>query len=910
MQPSDAQMPAIVTRGRDVLVTAGAGSGKTRTLVARFLARLSEGTPLRSIVAITFTNKAALEMRNRVRSEIRRYLDRDDLLQPERDVWAAHAVALDAARIGTIHSLCQEILRAHPAEAGLDPDFGVLDEAHASLAQSQVIDEVLAYAMADASMAKLFETHGENFLRELLTRMLRGRLEAREALRVSPDVARRAVIARIMQMSASQELRDGVAALQDARDTGVLAAAKSVGDEGVPIVESVLTAWDVFERAHAVGAWADALDAVTVLLNSINLSKGRRENWKGHDPKSALKKIRLAFDADQAFLDKQPSMHIDAMHAVEYGAFVALFEQAERMYTVVRRTAGVLDFDDLESCACDLLRTRADVRARWRSELVEIMVDEFQDTNARQRELVTLLNGEDESAAGRLFVVGDPKQSIYRFRGADVRIFEQEKLRISNSGDCVDLSTSYRAHARLVYAMNDLLAPILGVQFAPLHPHRAQADAGFEGAPIELHLVLGSRDGALTQCARAVAARVREVVESASLRWDDVAVLCRAGRSFAAYENAFEQAGIPFLTSAGRGFYDRPEVRDALTQLQAIADPADELALAGLLRSPAFGVSDAGLYRMRWDGMTKRSLAAALACAEDIFAVDEPDRAATLRARAIIARLRAVAGRISAGALLKRLFDATHFPAILIRSGSQRAARNLEKLVADAHESGIISIAEFVEYVAHLRMNEVREGEARSTAEGAVQLMTVHAAKGLEWPVVVLGDLGYPPPQRADVRFDAQFGLLIPKRRGIEGQSAAYWHAYEQEMSRAEAESARLFYVAVTRAKELLILSGTAKKSAKNSARLVSSFGWLSDLIECGVLDLSHLPIAQYDETGVQSYVEMTRCGSSEMCCTLHELGRWAASPRTHEFVAHAVVDDGEPSEMLGAIVHGKSVEA
>ena len=212
MQPSAEQLPAIVTRGRDVLVTAGAGSGKTRTLVARFLARLSEGVPLRSIAAITFTNKAAREMRNRVRAEIRRYLDRDDLLQEERELWSAHSVALDAARIGTIHSLCQEILRAHPAEAGLDPAFGIMDEAQSSLAQARVLDEVLTNALAVPATAMLFELHGEDGLRNLLSRMLRQRTEARASLQASPLAVRAAVLvpAKVLDRPRLVALRDKV----------------------------------------------------------------------------------------------------------------------------------------------------------------------------------------------------------------------------------------------------------------------------------------------------------------------------------------------------------------------------------------------------------------------------------------------------------------------------------------------------------------------------------------------------------------------------------------------------------------------------------------------------------------------------------------------------------------------------
>jgi ATP-dependent helicase/nuclease subunit A len=874
MQPSKEQRPAIVARDCDVLVTAGAGSGKTRTLAARFLARLAEGAPLRSISAITFTKKAALEMRNRVRAEIRAYLERDDLSADERDVWAAHAVALDAARIGTIHALCQEILHAHPAEAALDPAFGVLDEAQSSLLRARIIDDVLTNALADPTTAALFDAHGEEMLRDLLGRMLLLRLEAGQALRITPENGCADVIARVARMFADPTVRDGIAALQELRTSGVLAAAQAAGDDGAPVVAEVLAAWDAACAAHADADPAGVLDGMANALAATHLTKGKKGNWRGHDPKGAMKRIREGWAADEKFLGKRPSLHIDAANGAEHAAFVALFEHADRAYAAARRAMNALDFDDLEARALELLRTRADVRARWQRELTEIMVDEFQDTNARQLELVRILSGSEDGVAGRLFYVGDPKQSIYRFRGADVRIFRSEKQRI---GASVELSVSYRAHSALVQAMNELLRPVMAEQFAPLQAHRAQSRAGFDGASIELHLVLGARAGAATQCARAVAARIREIAAAGSVEWDDVAVLCRASSSFAAYEDAFEHAGIPFLTVAGRGFYDRPEVRDALTQLQAVADPSDELALAGLLRSPAFGVSDVGLYRMRWDGVRRRGLRAALQDAERIFDEGDPDRPAAVRAREILRALRAAAGRVSAGSLLQRLFDATQFPAMLVRAGMVRRARNLEKLVADAHAGGILSVSEFVEMVTHMRTNDVREGEARAGSEGAVQLMTVHASKGLEWPVVVLGDMSYESPVHFGVRFDERDGLLAPQRRGFAGQSAAYCHAHERESVQAAEESARLLYVAMTRAEEMLLLAGTAAKPS--TKKEISAKGWLGSLTTSGALDLSALPIAEYDaDLGERTHERIVRSGASEVRCLLHEPRRWAAT--------------------------------
>jgi len=181
MSPSPEQEPAVRERGRDVVVTAGAGAGKTRTLVARYLSLLAERLPLRSIVAITFTKKAAREMRNRVREEVRKYLERADLSPEERDRWQVLYAELDAARIGTIHSLCTEILRAHPAEAKVDPRFEVLGEGQINILRGRAVDEALAWAADDEDAVRLFALLGERGLRRTLDALIKQRLDAREA---------------------------------------------------------------------------------------------------------------------------------------------------------------------------------------------------------------------------------------------------------------------------------------------------------------------------------------------------------------------------------------------------------------------------------------------------------------------------------------------------------------------------------------------------------------------------------------------------------------------------------------------------------------------------------------------------------------------------------------------------------
>jgi ATP-dependent exoDNAse (exonuclease V) beta subunit len=281
------------------------------------------------------------------------------------------------------------------------------------------------------------------------------------------------------------------------------------------------------------------------------------------------------------------------------------------------------------------------------------------------------------------------------------------------------LAKSYRAHKDLIEGLNELLWPVLGEDedlarpwvepFAPLLHHREEASPGFTSPHIELHLAVGSKSGgALDRAADALAGRMMtlmdqslQVLENGAVRpldYGDFAILCRASTSFGTYEDALERAGIPFLTVAGRGFYGRGEIRDLLNALQALADPTDDLALVGLLRSPVFGLSDAALDQL----CQERKLIDRAPPLWDVLrevgsSLSGEDGRCAERTTHIIAELHSLAGRASVADLLKALLDITDYRAALIQAGQSRGARNVAKLLADAHASGIVGVGEFLE---------------------------------------------------------------------------------------------------------------------------------------------------------------------------------------------------------------------
>jgi len=873
MNPSSEQQPAIVARGHDTVVTAGAGTGKTRTLVARYLSLLAEGLPLRSIIAITFTNKAAREMRNRVREEIRHYLERPGLPAAERERWQRLYAELDAARICTIHSLCTEILRAHPAEADVDPSFQVLDEAPSGMLRTHALDEALAWAADKDDIVPLFGLLGSRDLRRALDRLLQKRLDGDEAfgsaqgdwlqhwketLAEEQQRALERLRANPLWPDAVGSLRDNKAHRADDRierqRREVLAAIESPADP----LEEKLQAMSCLGKINLSGgsarAWPEGREQLCEVKGALRILRGL---WK-----EAALADKVATPLDEQLAQAMPALH-------------SLFLHARQTYDVLKREQNALDFDDLEQQALSLLQQDASVRARWRSEARAVLVDEFQDTNGRQRDLIAHLNGND----GKLFIVGDAKQSIYRFRGADVTVFRAERTRIEREGGfAFPLHTSYRAHRALVQGLNDLLRPVLGEQpdperpwaepFAELKHARTHPVPDCEAPYIELILATGTKSsGALDRAACALSNRILELTRN-DVGYGDVTILCRASTSFLAYEEALYRAGIPFVTVAGRGFYDRPEIRDLLNALSAIADPTDDLALVGLLRSPAFAFPDSALYRLckerrgnnqaaqLWDVLQQRG--------EQLLGEDGPRVKSFVHT---VSEMHKLVGRAPAADVLKALLDRTDYRAALIQAGQSRAVRNVAKLLADAHASDIVPIAQFLEYVASLRDYGAREGEARATAEGAVRIMTVHMAKGLEFPVVVIGDVTYRGRGRRDVFIDSDLGVLIHLTDDEDHAPAIYNLAKARDKDREEAELNRLLYVAATRAKERLILSGCIKLNQDGSVGKCA--GWLQRIAETHGLALEGTQL-EFGDASPQVVQTEYSLGTATMRCTVH----------------------------------------
>ena len=836
------QRTSALERGRDVIVTAGAGSGKTRTLVARYASLLADGLSPRSVVAITFTKKAAREMRSRLREALNT-LANHAKSKDERENWLSLGNQMDSARIGTIHSLCTEILRAHPAEAGIDPRFEVLDEGLAATLKDQVVDDALKAMVAQVEYKLLFQTLQTDGVQSLLESVLGRKLEAQEIFARQTD-GDAIIRAHIETALSSPIMADSIKTLREFSPQGLI---DDANENLAAQVTELLKLWTQAEAALKKG---DVIACVHYFFKSRREQMKKSGGKKNSIAKGAVADLQAAYDdllnpliGGKDSKDSPPSAESELLFKQLQPLVQKGSELVHRLYQAELKQRHALDFDDLEYGAAQLLK-RDDIRTYWQNEVQALLVDEFQDTNARQREIFEALSG----STGRLFVVGDTRQSIYRFRRADVTVFNDLQEQGRKKDDLVlNLDITYRAHEPLLNTMGDLLAGVMGVDldparpyyvpFSPLVAYRKTQPEHIADPHIEFIFGAGEDAGdARPIAARALARRLLELKEAGQIKtWDDVALLFRASSGYPYYEDAFEDMGIPFVTVSGRGFYDRPEIRDVLNILRALADPADDLAMAGLLRSPAFGLSDIALYQLRLQRTDITPYWIALQ--SDFSFLSNIDQACAKRAVMILQILMPQVDREPVADLLSTLVDMTDYRAVLAsddENGSNgRLWRNLDKLFSDAQGSGHINVRDFLEYLSTLSDAGAREGEASADAQGAVRLMTIHKSKGLEFPLVVLADAGRTLNAKSDsVYLLPETGLSF----NLDNAPMLYRLSKELDKKHNEAETGRLLYVALTRAKDKLMISGHAVISKSGD---YGASGWMQEICEKLELDVN-----------------------------------------------------------------------
>ncbi|MDI3280093.1 MAG: UvrD-helicase domain-containing protein [Bacillota bacterium] len=844
------QVRAVRQRGRHMAVVAGAGSGKTLVLTLRYLAAFhSRQAELGQMVALTFTEKAATEMKERIREELAALLRR--ARRPDLQArWRRALQELEQAPICTLHSFCARLLRENPVEAGLDPQFTVLDRAAAEAVLYGLAEEEVRAGLERgvAGVALLVEEYGRSGLVRHLVSVFH---QLRTAGLAVEEVRRRH----------GQRLAEAARRLPAA--CGELAGAWEELAAGVS--EEKGSARRRWEEVQA--AWAAARPRLEVLAAQADggrpLDPGREEGWAAwadllevHRKLTgrAPERLRPLLEAIRDGYARVESLWTDLASQPYVESFLGLLEGLEARWRRRREETAALDYDDLQLLVRDLLR-RPEVARRYQGRYRFLLVDEYQDINPLQQEIISLLAGLEgwpfqpaadagggEGRSPVLFLVGDPKQSIYGFRGAEAGFFHAAvKTLQERGGEVVPLRENFRTLPGLLAFVNLVGRYVFQGRAAAggAEAGRTETAAAWEegvpgrpgplanpGSPVaELLLVpqSGTAEERRAAEAEAVAGRIEELVREEGRQYREIALLFRTLADVGLYERALRRRGIPYLVAGGRGLYQRPEVTDLFSLLRFLADPEDDLSLAAVLRSPLFGLSDDALCLLALcAGGPERGkpgrgrLWQALQAAEELL---PPGNDLTLarRAAGVLEGLLLQRDLLAPHELLARAVAETDLVAFwAARPDGRQALANVRKLEGAVErivsETGNSALSGFLAYLEEILEREAEEGEADPEVEEAqaVKLLTVHKAKGLEFPVVFLVDAGRAFVSESEgVLFDRErgLGLKVLNHEGEPLPTGLYREIQAALERRGEEEEARILYVAMTRARDYLIIS-------------------------------------------------------------------------------------------------------
>jgi ATP-dependent helicase/nuclease subunit A len=811
--PDQAARDFAIDPAEHVVLEASAGTGKTRVLVDRYVRLIRDGVPPRHILAITFTRKAAAEMRERILSQLRD-------TEP--------AATLAEIQIATIDAFCFGLLREFPLEADVDPGFEIADETEMARFAAEALEVTLRIARGlvtrQEPLRLLFTRVKPRTLRIALARLLDSRHIAEPAIAmfVKQKVARRsaddvaaAFVSKIRAACEGQPalITDGPIGAPEfrwvAEDLARLAEGRDIPVADVPQLVRRLERYFL----TLLGKPRKRLPGFAKAEHFANSpSKKRHEAAFG----AVTPAIADAIDALERDVDGLLALGLQTLLAIVVREYQRLLDEH-----------SVLDFAGMLDRAVLLLSRQEEFarsRLKLQSRYHHLLVDEFQDTSRQQWRLIDLLVeawGEGEGVVDgptSIFIVGDRKQSIYRFRHAEVVLLDEAARRISalRPGRRVRqaISTNFRAVPGLLAFVNALASsmegdPELDERFVYRDSDRFPVDAVTDGARRDGEPVLGVvAQPSIQGAAEAVAAEIARILADVTVRdkvgpprqatADDIAILFRARAGHQVFEDALERRGIRTYVYKGLGFFDAPEVQDLQALLRFLSQPDSDLRAAEFLRSRFVRLSDVALARLA------PHLAAVLTGMRPVPAgLDEPDARLLAAAVRDVPRWIAMADRIPAGALIDAVMRESAYASELRGRSRDQSRENIKKvrsLIRRVENRGYATLGRLAEYFETLRAGD--ESNAVVEARGCVQLMTIHAAKGLEFPVVFVVNLQNPGRGRHQ-------GISVINR-SVDGEPEVAFRPTDGtrlEEKRETEELRRLLYVAVTRARDRLYLA-------------------------------------------------------------------------------------------------------
>jgi len=878
-----AQQKAIDEHEHNLLVSAAAGSGKTAVLAARCVALICDPEhPCNAdeLLVVTFTNAAAAEMRQRITRLLNeKAVEAQNKDDPDAQRLQRQTLLLAGAQIGTIHSFCATMLRRYFHELGIDPAFRLLDEDEAALQRRDLMDELVEERLADPE-SSMFARLTEQYANGSVLRIGEIILRLYQQQSALPD--------------SSKWLAERHAKLEEAIDKpiresalgkemlGLLEGRRASIEAEAQRLEAALRRQSGYDKyadfvaliANAAADWKDALtrrpfDQIADIIGSTDFGRLPVLKPAPPDKEAWQKRINalrdevkgLAGSSVLRFTEDELKLHL-RQTAWASAALAELVDAFRKRFDAQKRQNGTLDFNDLEHLALKLLRDDhgepTAVARAYRQQFRYVLVDEYQDINELQD---TLLQMVADESRGNLFCVGDAKQSIYRFRQADLQRFINRYIRykkMPGSGEVIDLQQNFRSRGRLLETLNAIFERLMTKESAELRYDKSQrlvpgatyygeGDRLFTGSPLEFHVI--EKDGGAAGAreyesdereAVLISSRLREILgldgqpgmlvterdgQTRPAEPGDIAILLRAMHIKAErFATTLRRAGIPVRADSTTGFFAATEVQDLLATLRLIDNRRSDYDVAGYLRSPLCGLErpEGTLAEIR---LAYKDLP--FHQAAERFVRDRSDSVAVDVGQSLgnIELWREVAQQSSVAELVERILTDTSYAVFVagLPDGPQRSA-NLAELLDRARGFEKFrrpTLSRFLHYIANLQdAGDLGMPPADGASRNAVRVMSVHKSKGLEFPIVVLPDLGKEHNLRDAsglITVDESVGLAL---RGVDTEREAHFPSLTSTIAqhhirrRALAEELRVLYVAATRAKEHLILVGTDTRAA------------------------------------------------------------------------------------------------
>ncbi len=843
-----AQRQAVSDQGGPLLVSAAAGAGKTRVLVERLLDRVLAGADVDRFLIITFTNAAAAELKGRVLERLGQALAE----RPGDRHLRRQLTLVYQAHISTVHAFCGELLRQWGYLIDLERDYRLCDEPEAAALRTEALETVLErrYNDPDEALGILLDTFEPGREDSALGQIV---LTVHQKLQSYSDPAgwleRQRAAFDVDGLTDVGQTVWGDYLLERCRDLALYWR-----DRLAPVVE---------ECRQGVAAYVDSLEAtlasLDALVNAQSWDQAQMPEFprlgssqKCLDPalaqraKELRESCKRQFARDAAPLERSSAQHLEDLRAVApaVAALTELIGQFDQGYRALKTRRGVLDFSDLEHLALGLLTQHPEVAREWQDKLDEVMVDEYQDTNQVQNALFDALTGDK----GNLFMVGDVKQSIYRFRLADPTIF-LEKYRafppveeaVPGQGRRVILGENFRSRPEVVDCVNFLFGNLMSREVGELDYGAEEAlrcGGSFEeksGCAVELRLLHNPKaeeDSFDTMAEpRFIAKRLRELLDSGFTVGEgetarraqpgDMAILLRSpNQVLPRYTRALEEQGIPWASEGGEDFFDAPETAMALSYLEIIDNPRQDVPLIAVLRSPLYGFSPDRLAQLR-------AVKGTGGYYDALLCDGQADSRAFLDQ---LQALRDMAQDKRSYELLWEVYCRTGLLALACAMPGGETRREhllaLYQCARDFDSSGHKGLFGFLSHLRRLR-DQGQRLSAPGAGTGGVRILSIHRSKGLEFPIVVVGGLGKrfnTSDNREPMLFHREMGLGpqgIDAQRQIRYTTLARQAVIAKQEQELYSEELRLLYVALTRAREKLIMVCTLRDVDKELNKLL-----------------------------------------------------------------------------------------